>query len=359
MKTLKKVLDNNNVHDYESFKNSDYLKNEITTIKNNDIKKLFSCEYDETEHRIFIEKLIFKNKYINIEKLNLRDSKNISFTDCIFKCDIVISNATKIIFDNCIFMGYVSLQEISEFSMSSCNVNKLKIMDSEVELSICYTRIYRIELEDSSISTQCFFDNKIEYIELMDVDYKGAVIDSSQINLKNFDNIKNYLNNEADENFVFQSIISLQKDFIDIKKINNSIDFVLNSTDINLNKEMKNNLIYKKVYICNKSKLAKVLIKLTGGFSKPYIWIMYLLFTIILFSIIYLCPIFTYNIGNEIRSLNNFSEALYYSGITFTTIGYGDILPVGCVRALSILEGITGVCISSAFMVSVVKKYID
>ena len=41
-------------------------------------------------------------------------------------------------------------------------------------------------------------------------------------------------------------------------------------------------------------------------------------------------------------SWRGFGEALYFSFVTALSIGYGDVVPVGPVRALAIVEGVTG-----------------
>ena len=98
---------------------------------------------------------------------------------------------------------------------------------------------------------------------------------------------------------------------------------------------------------------------MVGGFSKPYIWVVYLLVAIIFFALIYLCPYLSYEINDKTQKMNNLWESMYFSGITFATIGYGDITPLGLARVFTVIEGIIGVGISSAFMVSIVRKYVD
>ena len=54
-----------------------------------------------------------------------------------------------------------------------------------------------------------------------------------------------------------------------------------------------------------------------------------------------------------------FSEALYFSGISFTTIGYGDIAPLKSIRYIAVIEGLIGILLSSSFVISLTRKYID
>ena len=53
--------------------------------------------------------------------------------------------------------------------------------------------------------------------------------------------------------------------------------------------------------------------------------------------------------------LNGFASALYFSFVTATSIGYGDIVPVGIARVVAVAEAITGLLIFGA----VVAKFVS
>ncbi|SHJ47938.1 potassium channel family protein [Tepidibacter formicigenes] len=50
---------------------------------------------------------------------------------------------------------------------------------------------------------------------------------------------------------------------------------------------------------------------------------------------------------------------LYFSIITFTTIGYGDISPQYIIKLIAGFEGLIGIFLSSAFLVSLSKKFLE
>jgi hypothetical protein len=81
-----------------------------------------------------------------------------------------------------------------------------------------------------------------------------------------------------------------------------------------------------------------------------------MLLTIILGAIIFQYTHF--KIGDDIKSLN-WKNAIYYTIITFTTVGYGDIVPVGVSKIISGIIGVIGIFVMSSFSVSLVKKYIE
>ena len=60
-------------------------------------------------------------------------------------------------------------------------------------------------------------------------------------------------------------------------------------------------------------------------------------------------------VGNP-DNLSTLLQSFYHSAITFFTIGYGDVYPVGLSRVISGLEGFMGVFMMSYFTVAFVRK---
>ncbi len=56
------------------------------------------------------------------------------------------------------------------------------------------------------------------------------------------------------------------------------------------------------------------------------------------------------------QNFNLFLSSLYYSVVTFTTLGYGDFTPVGISRAIAAIEAFTGSFTIALFVVVFVKK---
>lgn len=54
----------------------------------------------------------------------------------------------------------------------------------------------------------------------------------------------------------------------------------------------------------------------------------------------------------------HFLEALYFSVITFTTVGYGDFTPVGLTRVVVTIEALSGIFFIPLFMIGLSRKYL-
>ncbi len=54
----------------------------------------------------------------------------------------------------------------------------------------------------------------------------------------------------------------------------------------------------------------------------------------------------------------SYFDSLYFSIVTFATVGYGDYLPVGWVRLVSVLEGLSGIFLAPLFLVALTRRYL-
>lgn len=54
----------------------------------------------------------------------------------------------------------------------------------------------------------------------------------------------------------------------------------------------------------------------------------------------------------------SYLESLYFSVVTFTTLGYGDMAPVGVSRVIAMLEAFCGIVFMPLFIVGLSRKYL-
>lgn len=95
---------------------------------------------------------------------------------------------------------------------------------------------------------------------------------------------------------------------------------------------------------------------LLGGMIKPLVIVAWYIGFIIFFGVVY-CLFLDQPFAKDID--NSFTNSLYFSAITMTTVGYGDIEPVEYARIWAAIEGILGVFLGGAFLVALTRRYFD
>jgi tetratricopeptide (TPR) repeat protein len=63
-------------------------------------------------------------------------------------------------------------------------------------------------------------------------------------------------------------------------------------------------------------------------------------------------------LANGIVKSISFPEGLYFSVVTFATVGYGDYLPLGWIRAVAVFEALSGIILMPLFLVALTRRYL-
>lgn len=241
---------------------------------------------------------------------------------------------------------------IKELIFTNANINSLDIRESNIN-TITFTRclfngvsqiesvVEKILIENSVISS--IF--KINISEIKELGFDNTV-NIGKIYFSNFDKCITALMNhiirltESEQN----QMLMLKENFRQLGEFSNEDYCHLQYQKLKTKNE-KN--IFKKM-VC----IAQYLI--SGYGTKPLNMLLFIMIMILGFALI-----FDFVSTIQFSGASTFSDYVYISGITFFTVGYGDILPLNkLTKIVSIIEAFCGVASMSYFIVVLSRKII-
>ncbi len=72
---------------------------------------------------------------------------------------------------------------------------------------------------------------------------------------------------------------------------------------------------------------------------------------------VYQCIGIQYNLEGDKPNISDFFLNVYFSMVTFTTLGYGDFSPIGNGRMVASIQALTGLFMTSLFLVTFVRRF--
>lgn len=290
-----------------------------------DNRKCLLKELSKKDVRNFTE----LDKLLQDEKCLLQRETNLSIDQIIIKGKLVIANANL----------------NTNICINSSNIEKVEISGTANSINIIYCNIYEFHLCDKAKTANISHNYFCSFIS------KDGVCDMSDRCIRR---------NEMDCKFLIKDNCHVPKEefYFNYRKLKSdvetdeaivkTIDTLLVNSDIIMNKSNYSKLMFKRMFHNSRNIFARVIICLTGAFYFPALFILYSIGVILVFGLLY----FTMS-GNSILS------SLYYSGITFTTLGYGEIKNiVPSIKVLSVIEALFGIIFCSCFITSLMNKYI-
>lgn len=324
----------------------------------------------DDENRIYTDDLKISHSILRVDQLCIRNSSKITIKNSIICGDLSIGQSenkpTDIILDFCIVLGRVRIYGLcdTEASISATRVNCVEfelqnVKLSEVSFNSCH--ILRLSLHDAQLAELNTFENRFEFLDVKSTSVNESYFDFKQITPRNLgllcddERLKKEL--KGFNPFDYPQNYNLS----DRDALNNieSLNFLMNHSTLKEDREPYNRVRYLETLETQRNKAAKCFMTAIGGFSNPCRILLIGVISLTVFSLCYMLPYTSFKVGDE--NLNGLSllESLYFSGITFTTIGYGDFAPMGWTRFLAVTEGFTGVLLISAFLASLIRKYCD
>jgi len=377
METLKYLLNELNINTEKQLR--DYIDENYGTKNDAPLKILKSSDLirGDTEDRVYCQEFEYERTIFDMDKVEVSNAKKIHIKDCIFTGTLRIGNREEHSLD--VFMDYVAFgkgliisgaSNTSSIDLTCLSSPEVKIVNNKIsKLSISSCKICSLIIRNSTISEFTSYFNKFEVVSISanhmsNVEFPHGQMDIyKQKTLPGVKWIESLKNKFSYVNFSHQIDYDREADLERLKNANETFKFLIGKSDYHLNRGELSRLKYLELISSINNPVKRFFYRAFGGLIIPWRILVIIAAVIVSFGFLYLTPDFMFNTpganGNSIQRGLCIFEALYFSGITFTTIGYGDISPVGYARLLAVSEGILGVILSSSFLVSLIRRYID
>lgn len=339
----------------------------------------------DSEHRLFGETVSIDNKILNVSELGIRNSREVSLFNCVVLGDLTIGGkgvTTKIYIDNCLVLGLLCIcgndQDPNlEVTMWNSNCTVLKINSNQIKvLDVGASNIHDCHLVNTRCESLRMTSNHMRYFQIEDLDVVRCDFFHGQVELSGSFPAKPVRSTREAEDIDWENRADVLLDFslgtnIKSSALFETLAFLRNRTLINSDQGKLSELRYRAALL-SQSKISKAFVWLTHGFESPVLFAAYAAAILLLSTLLYMSRIckFVHNSdavfqggGYQLHSGVSFGlhfpEALYFSSITFTTVGYGDLVPIGIARLFAASEALFGVALAGSFLVALVKRYIE
>lgn len=362
--------------------NNEYSKHEVHISGNKDLDvedtyniddkgKMLFTHIEDKRIRGYVNKDLNVISYVKFENNNFKRCKfkDVIFKDCIFNANIF----SKCVFENVLFENcrFYKLDNINIFS-DECIFMKIIFKNCNLENNVFKEcRISDLKFIESSLENAIFSNMLIENNQISDCDCRGLKIINSFIEKLKFED-KNIT--KLDE-YVFIDTIKLDKKY---KKSYEDVSRVYRNVAKKLE---ENNLInhaseYYYLSKCVEHKSLTGIDKINSGIfwllcgygERPTYALITSLEIIFGFAVLYMftglsisgdvvkyVETFSYNF-TERNIVTDFMSCLYFSTVTFTTVGYGDITPLNLSVFLSAVEMFLGLTMTGIWTATLARK---
>lgn len=331
----------------------------------------------------------FENKLIgNSDKNNLRKIKIL--TDIEFKYNIFRNcKFNNIKFNNCCFLGTSFLNcNFKNISFENCFFSNLSgdisIFNNKTNFKNCYFKscymensvfqnvnFYSVSFIHTNLKNSIFSEIHMDKVYITDSDCRSLKILGPDINEFKFDD---NLLTKFDE-YTFIDKIKVDKNYKKTYEIASKV-YMEFASKFEANRLMNNCGEYYYLSKCMENKSLSGISKikssifwiLCGYGERPTYALITSLEIILIFAIIYMITgisiggyIIDYRLALEYGLpmpdlISDFMQSLYFSIVTFTTVGYGDITPIGSSIVLSGIEMLLGATMIGVWTATLARK---
>jgi|GEM_PF-2112733 len=259
---------------------------------------------------------------------------------------------------------YAGKHEDTGFQQASLHcyssaIDEIRIRDSQFHsVDLDNVSVGLLSLQDDVISNFCLYKSNIESFKVKKSEITTHLFKENQINIdKSFSNHRVYkwkdmppAYHERYENGKKEEQIQIQ---LDTKKF-----FYANQSSFTQSEIKKIDYQYGKIGM---NAIQSFIYWLTGGMMRPRRIFVLLIIVLIIFALIYYLHPGAFGPKDyfAFSKIKQLLYSLYFSAVTLTTTGYGDLHPNEDIMFWASIESLTGILLGGAFLVSLTRSFFE
>lgn len=370
---LKDLLNDHRLFDEESLKRFIDGKKEIKHKEATfTVLRSAGLELDD-EHRSYRDKFEFRETIFDCERINLRNSSQVKLTDCLVIGTLVVSDVpekeTKVYLDTVAVTGELKVtgrgDPMAAVNLVSVQAPSLSLYYFQSNVNVTDSRFASTEMRHLRGDSLAMSGNELGTLSIAQCYFQDVRFHAGQVNLGdvNASRLRTWLSKRRFKPLKFvvgpevidRALDSASRYDAKLREIE-TLKFLFEKTEISHNKRDSAELKYLRSLAESSSWVSRFFVFATGGFIKPWRIVFWAAVVIFGFAAMYWHNASSFSNTDQICS---YWDALYFSGLTFTTIGYGDITPIDWMRGFAVLEGLFGIALGGALLVSLTRRYIE
>lgn len=327
----------------------------------------------DSEHRSYSNNFDFQRTIFDCENISLRNSSRVNLIDCLVLGNLSIGDKygekTEVYLDTVAITRQLRItgrgEQMTSVSLVSVQARELVLYNfTTPEIGVMSSRFASTVVHCLMADSLMMTDSELGALSIAECDFQKVQFPAGQVCLGdlNASRLIAWLRKLRFKplNFpvgpsAYRALESASRAEAKRREVE-TLKFLLERTDISYSKGDAAQLKYLRSLAESSSWISRFFVVATGGFIKPFRIVFWATVVIFGFALIYWREPASFR---DAYSICSYWDALYFSGLTFTTIGYGDILPVYWMRGLAVLEGLLGIALSGAFLVSLTRRYIE
>lgn len=331
------------------------LDNQDRSYKKTDAK----IEYDHTDCNCY-------NRFVDCDVYCKGGS--ICIKNCIITGSMDIASADNVLLSNCIVLGRLRINDCDRVIISESNIATAQMYNLHCKsLIIKYSKFYWFALFCSIIEEFDFYYNRIIYPYLSKLklpeNFKLDIAQFEQVNIshKAIENINNSIPEIKNKQQFFLTFLA--GNFVDRTSDEeiafDMADIFLTYSDLSKSHNLNAQLNYEKALVTNTG-LKKLFVIITGAFYKPFLWIFYLVLSIVIFAFLYsYCPgLYFTNIVTASMEQLKLDSAICFSACQIIGANPTAYVPTGITDVVASIQTLFDAGIITSLIASYIKKYL-